>query len=125
MIESILSFGIVISVSTFSLSKSYPSIDLLILFCHSKANGFVTTQTVKAQSSFAISATTGAAPVHVPPPSQQVMKTISAPERAAFISSLDSSAAFFPISGLLQAPSPPVITFQIFIFFSGSDLKRA
>jgi hypothetical protein len=115
----------VIRVSTFSFKASYPSIDLLILFCHSKANGFVTTHTVKAPSSFAISATTGAAHVHVPHPSPQVINTISAQASAAFISSLDSSAAFFPISGLLPAPSPQVITFQILIFLSGRDLNKA
>lgn len=79
IIERILSFGITMSVSTFSLSDSYPSSDFEDLFCPSNANGFVTTQIVSAPSSFATSATTGAAPVPVPPPSPQVINTISAP----------------------------------------------
>jgi len=121
MIERILSFGIVISVSTFSLSSSYPSIAFEVLFCPSKLNGLVTTHTVSAPTSFAISATTGAAPVPVPPQSPQVINTISAPSMSDLISSLLSSAAFFPISGLLQAPSPPVIIFQRLILCSASE----
>ena len=42
-------------------------------------NGFVTQATVSAPSSFAMAATTGAAPVPVPPPMPAVMKTMSAP----------------------------------------------
>jgi hypothetical protein len=106
IIERILSFGIVISVSTFSFIASNPSIDFHILFCPSKANGFVTTHTVRAPSSFAISATTGAAPVPVPPPRPQVINTISAHSSASLISSRDSSAAFFPVSGSEPAPRP-------------------
>ncbi len=45
----------------------------------SKPNGFVTMPTVSAPSSRAMRATTGAAPVPVPPPSPAVMKTMSAP----------------------------------------------
>jgi len=41
------------------------------------------------------------------------------------ISSLDSSAAFLPISGSLHAHKPPVITFQIFSFFSANELYNA
>jgi len=112
-------------VSTFSLRVSYQSIDLHILFCHSKANGFVTTHTVKAQSSFATSATTGAAQVPVPHPRPQVMKIISDHSKAAFNSSLDSSAAFLPTSGSDPAQSPQVTIFQIFILFGASDEYKA
>jgi len=87
IIERILSFGIVISASTFSFNLSYPSRACSILLFHSKENGFVTTQIVKAQSHFDISATTGAAPVPVPHPSPQVTNTISAHSKEAFISS--------------------------------------
>ena len=45
----------------------------------SKPNGLVTTPTVKAPTSFATSATIGAAPDPVPPPIPAVTKTISAP----------------------------------------------
>jgi len=34
------------------------------------------------------------------------MKIISAPDKASFISSLDSSADFFPVSGSAHAPKP-------------------
>jgi hypothetical protein len=66
----------------------------------------VTIPTVKAQSSFATSATIGAAPVPVPPQSPQVINTISAHSKACLISSLDSSADFLPISGLAPAHKP-------------------
>jgi hypothetical protein len=101
----ILSFGIVISVSTFSFKEVCQSKDLLILFCHSNENGLVTIQTVSAHNSFATSATIGAAQVQVQPQSQQVIKTISAHSKACFISSLDSSAAFLPTSGFAHAQS--------------------
>lgn len=114
-----------ISVSTFSLRVSYPSSHFDNLFCPSNENGFVTTHTVKAPHSFATSATTGAAPVPVPHPSQQVINTISAPVKRALISSLDSSAAFFPTSGLLPAPSHQVIIFPRFIFLSGRQRNNA
>ncbi len=45
----------------------------------SKAKGLVTTATVRMPSSRAISATTGAAPVPVPPPMPAVMNSMSAP----------------------------------------------
>ena len=65
---------------------------------------------------FAISATTGAAPVPVPPPIPAVMNTILAPLIEAVISSLLSSAAFCPISGLAPAPNPLVSFSPIWIF---------
>ena len=45
----------------------------------SKPNGLVTMPTVSAPSSRAMRATTGAAPVPVPPPSPAVMNTMSEP----------------------------------------------
>jgi hypothetical protein len=125
IIVKILSLGIVIKVSTLSFNSVYQSSDLAILFCPSKENGLVTTQTVKAPNSLAILATTGAAHVPVPHPRPQVIKTISAPSRILLISSLDSSAAFLPISGSLQAQRPAVITFQMFNFLSAKELNKA
>jgi hypothetical protein len=41
------------------------------------------------------------------------------------MSSLDSSADFLPTSGSLPAHNQPVITFQIFNFFSANELNKA
>ena len=57
-------------------------------------DGFVTIATVRAPLCFATSATTGAAPVPVPPPIPAAIKTRSEPSNACCNSSLDSSAAF-------------------------------
>gem|GEM_PF-890363 len=125
IIVKILSFGIVINVSTFSFKALYASKAFPVLDCPSNENGFVTTQTVSAQSHFAISAITGAAQEPVPQPSPQVINTISAHSKAALISSDDSSAAFFHISGFAPAPSPPVVALQILIFLSAKELYNA
>ena len=74
-----LSFGIVIRVSTFDLSSAIPPSAFFILILPSNAKGLVTTPTVSIPISFAKPATTGAAPVPVPPPIPAVTKTISAP----------------------------------------------
>jgi hypothetical protein len=87
MIFNILSFGIVIKASTFSFNLLKPSIAWSALLFHSKENGFVTTQTVKAHNSFAISATTGVAQVQVQPQRPHVINTMSAQSKADFISS--------------------------------------
>ena len=113
--SSSLSFGMTISVSTLSFSFSIPERALFIRVFDSKRNGFVTTPTVSAPCSFAIRATTGVAPVPVPPPMPHVTKTMSAPLSAADISSELSSAAFSPTSGLAPAPSPFVILSPICI----------
>ncbi len=102
------SFGITINVSTAAFIDSTPAAACVWRLRPSKPNGRVTTPTVKAPISFAILATTGAAPVPVPPPIPAVTNTISAPWIASSICSLDSSAAFFPISGLAPAPNPRV-----------------
>lgn len=125
MIERILSFGMVMSVSTFSFKRSYHSIACIARRCHSNVNGFVTTHTTRAPRDFAISAITGAAPVPVPPPRPVVINTISAPARACLISSLDSSAAFFPTSGFQPAPRPRVVDLPIFIRVGASEEKSA
>ncbi len=105
-ISSSLSLGMTISVSTFSFKRSIPWRALVIRVLASKRKGFVTTPTVRIPISLAICATTGAAPVPVPPPIPQVTNTISAPLMACANSSELSSAAFSPISGLAPAPSP-------------------
>src|SRR6266850_2282586 len=74
----------------------------------SKANGFVTTATLKAPSSLASEATTGAAPLPVPPPRPEVIKIMSEPSSASIIFSVSSSAALRPTSGLAPAPRPLV-----------------
>ena len=53
----------------------------------SKPNGLVTMPTVSAPSSRAMRATTGAAPVPVPPPSPAVMNTMSEPLSSALMRS--------------------------------------
>ena len=101
-----LSLGIIINLSTFSLRRSIPLSALFIRGLPSKINGFVTTPTVRIPMSFAIFATTGAAPVPVPPPIPQVTNTISASFTSSVISSRFSSTAAAPISGFAPAPSP-------------------
>ena len=96
-----------------------------ILLLPSKANGLVTIPIVKTPFSRAIWATTGAAPVPVPPPIPAVINTISVPFNASAISSRFSSAAFWPISGLEPAPLPWVIFSPIWIFCAAFDLCKA
>ena len=96
-------------VSTFSLSLSIPARAFLIRGLPSNLNGVVTTPTVRAPCFLAIDATTGAAPVPVPPPIPQVTNTMSAPSSAFAISSALSSAALSPTSLLAPAPSPLVV----------------
>ena len=81
------------------------------------ANGFVTIPTVKIPRSFAISATTGAAPVPVPPPMPAVTKIISASLMASVISARFSSAACLPRSGFIPVPIPLVRFLPIYIRF--------
>ena len=100
-IWSSFSLGTTISVSTSWRRRSMPSSAAAIRFLPSNSNGLVTAPTVSAPiSCLAISAITGAAPVPVPPPSPQVMKTMSAPFSASLMSSRDSAAAPAPTSGL-------------------------
>ena len=104
-----------ISVSTASFNFSIPESALTIRAFASNLKGFVTTPTVRMSISFAIFATTGAAPVPVPPPMPQVTNTISAPLIAFVKSSTLSSAAFSPISGCAPAPRPLVSFSPIWI----------
>ena len=97
-----------IIVSTLPVNASIPRSACSLRFLPSKPNGFVTTPTVNAPASRAHSATTGAAPVPVPPPIPAVTKTMSAPCNAFKISSRLSSAASRPTSGFAPAPKPLV-----------------
>ena len=100
-----------ISVSTFFFSFSIPFSAFVIRVRASNRKGLVTTPTVRQPISLARPATTGAAPVPVPPPIPQVTNTMSAPSNSFLISSTLSSAAFSPTSGLAPAPSP-LVTFS-------------
>jgi len=113
-----LSFGITISVSTIPSILSSPSIAFSIRFAPSTVNGSVTTPITRAPCFFAISDTTGAAPVPVPPPSPHVIKIKS--ELAIFflISWACSFAASAPILGFEPAPNPLEISRPIRIFRS-------
>ena len=96
--------------STFSLSLFKPAMELTTLFLPSKVNGRVTIAITNAPASRAIRATTGAAPVPVPPPIPAATKTMFASLTISRISSALASAAFSPISGSPPAPKPPVIS---------------
>ena len=74
----------------------------------SKANGLVTTPTVRMPCSRRARAMTGAAPVPVPPPMPAVMNTMCEPISCSMISSSDSSAPARPMSGCAPAPNPSV-----------------
>ena len=79
-----LSFGMMMIASTFSFNCWMPCSAWTERLRPSKVNGLVTTPIVRAPRLFAISATTGAAPVPVPPPLPAVMKTMSAPTKGLF-----------------------------------------
>jgi len=113
-----LSFGITISVSTIPSILSRPSIAFSIRFAPSTVNGNVTTPITRAPCFFAISAMTGAAPVPVPPPSPQVMKTRSEFWSLFLMSCCCSFAASAPILGFEPAPRPFEISRPIRIFWS-------
>ena len=89
----------------------------------SNPNGRVTTPIVSAPSPRATSATTGAPPVPVPPPSPAVMNTMSAPLRISSISSACSEAALLPTSGSEPAPRPRVVSRPMSSFTSASDIS--
>ncbi len=104
--------SITTSVSAYFLSSFRPIWALSILPI-SVSKGRVTTPTTIAPSSLAISATIGALPVPVPPPSPHVIKTRFDSLKTLVKSSLDSSAAALPISGFPPAPRPLVKFFPI------------
>src|SRR5580704_10720419 len=102
------SLGITMTVSTTPI-RSCSACSACIMRClPSNANGLVTTATLSAPSSLASEATTGAAPLPVPPPRPEVMKIMSAPSSASIIFSVSSSAALRPVSGFAPAPNPLV-----------------
>ena len=103
------SFGIVISESTWVRSSSMPDSAMRMRFWPSNGKGLVTTATVRTPISRAICATTGMAPVPVPPPMPAVMKSMSVPSMMSWMRSRSSIAAWRPISGLAPAPSPLVM----------------
>ena len=78
--------------------------------------------TVSAPTSRAILATTGAAPVPVPPPSPAVTNTMSEPRSAVFMRSWESSAACRPTSGSAPDPSPWVRWRPMWIWTVASDI---
>ena len=102
------SLGMTSRESTFSFSLVMPSWAWRMRRLPSNSKGLVTTPMVRMPMSWAMPAMTGAAPVPVPPPIPAVMNTMSVPLRAAAISSLLSSAAFWPFSGSPPAPMPRV-----------------
>src|SRR5206468_4675332 len=75
--------------------------------------------------SLASEATTGAAPVPVPPPSPAVMNTMSAPLRSRVIWSGSSCAALRPTSGFEPAPSPPVSLVPSWSLIGAGEAWRA
>ena len=117
--------GIVTRLSTSSTRAANPFSAAVILFLPSNLNGFVTTATVSAPKSLAIDATTGAAPVPVPPPIPAVIKIISAPTNNSSIAALSLSAAFLPTSGFAPAPSPFVRPLPSFSVIAPSAIERA
>jgi hypothetical protein len=112
-------------VSTFSLSFWMPCSACTARRLPSKEKGRVTTPMVSAPRLLAISATTGAPPVPVPPPFPAVMNTMSAPLRISSISSRCSSAAWRPTSGSLPAPRPRVSSRPMSSFASASLISSA
>ncbi len=116
-----LSLDTMISESTYFFSSSIPSAALLARRRPSNVKGRVTTPTVRAPSSFATLATSGAAPVPVPPPMPAVIKTISAPFTASRSSLSLSSAALRPYSGFPPAPRPFVVSFPRIILLSHGE----
>ena len=119
------SLGMTIWVSTLSLSWTMPCSAWTARRRPSNPKGLVTTPMVRAPTAMATSATTGAAPVPVPPPSPAVMKTMSAPSMASSISPRCSSAAWRPISGSPPAPRPLVSSRPMSNFTSASLMSRA
>mmetsp|Transcript_17291 Transcript_17291/g.54014 ORF Transcript_17291/g.54014 Transcript_17291/m.54014 type:complete len:467 (+) Transcript_17291:333-1733(+) len=113
------------SVSTASWRFRIDSTAWVMRLRPSKEKGLVTTPTVRAPISRATCATTGAAPLPVPPPMPAVTKTMSEPAMAAAISARDSSAAASPFSGSPPAPSPRVVSRPMFIVFAASDRLSA
>ena len=120
-----LSLETMMSESTDFWSSRIPRSALAALLAPSNVKGLVTTATVRMPRSLAIWATTGAAPVPVPPPMPAVMKSMSVLAIASAISSLDSSAAFSPTLGSAPQPKPLVTFSPICILISALLRARA
>ena len=87
--------------------SSTPSRAWSIFLLPSKRKGMVTMPTVRMPMFLASRATTGAAPVPVPPPMPAVMNTILVPSLSILsMSSTLSSAASRARAGMLPAPRP-------------------
>mmetsp|Transcript_12712 Transcript_12712/g.23828 ORF Transcript_12712/g.23828 Transcript_12712/m.23828 type:complete len:267 (+) Transcript_12712:2805-3605(+) len=116
-----------ITVSTCSFNLLIACTACVILLFPSKRNGLVTIPIVNAPASLATSATTGAAPLPVPPPIPLVTKQRSHPSTTAAISRRDSSAAIRPTSGFPPAPKPRVAVDPILSTLAplALDLPRA
>ena len=119
------SFGMTISVSTFSFRVLMPESACTARRLPSKPKGRVTTPMVRAPRLLAMAAMTGAAPVPVPPPLPAVMNTMSAPLSTSSISSVCASAAALPTSGSLPAPRPRVSSRPMSSFTSASLMSSA
>ena len=100
IVASRRSFGIVITVSTASRSSWSPRSACSMRRRPSNLKGLVTTAIVRAPSSVARLAMTGAAPVPVPPPRPVVTNTMSAPSSVSISLSVSSSAACRPTFGI-------------------------
>ena len=118
-------FGTTIKVSTWAASDSMPVVACFMRLGPSNSKGFVTTPTVRMPFSRAALAITGAAPVPVPPPMPAVMKTMLQSVNSARTSSIDSSAACLPISGLEPAPRPAVRLVPSWILRGASEWASA
>jgi hypothetical protein len=124
------SLGIAITESTQSFSWARPSMACCMRRLPSRLNGSVTTAIdstlpLSPPNWLAIDATTGAAPVPVPPPRPVVMNTMSAPSSASQIFSVSSTAAWRPTSGLEPAPRPLVSLVPIWILMPARLLRSA
>mmetsp|Transcript_32717 Transcript_32717/g.37217 ORF Transcript_32717/g.37217 Transcript_32717/m.37217 type:complete len:261 (-) Transcript_32717:500-1282(-) len=101
-----LVLDITMMASTFFLISAMAALAVSMRFFPSKLKGVVTIPTVKQPASFAISATTGAAPDPVPPPIPAVTKHRLASRTIDAISLRASSAAPRPTSAAPPAPNP-------------------
>ena len=90
--------SITTAVSTFSCKRAKPAFALSIRVL-SRLKGIVMTPTTIASLFLAISATTGALPVPVPPPIPAAMNTKSASRKSSVSCPVDSSAAARPTCG--------------------------
>mmetsp|Transcript_23573 Transcript_23573/g.51055 ORF Transcript_23573/g.51055 Transcript_23573/m.51055 type:complete len:356 (+) Transcript_23573:726-1793(+) len=124
MISNNRSLLTTITVSTCCFNRSIAATACLILLFPSNLNGLVTIPMVNAPASLETSATTGAAPLPVPPPMPLVTKHKSVPSTIAAISARDSSAANCPTSGLPPAPKPRVAAVPIFNTLAPLALER-